>query len=252
MRQDMASVIIDRPRRGAGDGGKSIPPKGTKRRESKIPLDEKPKRGRMGRGFYGWDCKELNEHLAPLYRYLRSNVGRPWDKVWSEICANLSVRNATTSHVRDHVEMDVEKNVIMVGKTPCRIDGTPLWREFYVNPNSGLLCRVKDKPKHRYEKKKPEYVNVGGKLCQEVNGIWYEITFKNLPKARKVAKRYPWLRGTSKDRIMGYVDDNEDYYDDVVYGRCMRRQLSEYWGEQVRADSKKQLNKREIKKLGLR
>ena len=31
MRKDMKHVIIDRPRTG-GDGGKSIPPKGTKKR----------------------------------------------------------------------------------------------------------------------------------------------------------------------------------------------------------------------------
>src|SRR6185437_5780755 len=99
MRKDMKHVIIDRPRTG-GDGGKSIPPKGSKKRLQKTPLEDQPKyESNARRRVYGYDCKQLNEHLSPLRRWLHSQVGRNWDEVWSEICEGLSVRNATTAHV---------------------------------------------------------------------------------------------------------------------------------------------------------
>lgn len=54
---------------------------------------------------YRWaDTKSLNEKLAPLRRYLVRQVGRPWDKVYSEISANLKATNAVQQHVRDHLE----------------------------------------------------------------------------------------------------------------------------------------------------
>ena len=34
--------------------------------------------------------------LGPLRRYLRKQVGRPWDKVWSEITVTLDSRSLTT------------------------------------------------------------------------------------------------------------------------------------------------------------
>ena len=55
MRKDMKYVIIDRPRRG-GDGGKSIPPKGSKKRLQKTPLEEQPKyQSSARRRVYGWN-----------------------------------------------------------------------------------------------------------------------------------------------------------------------------------------------------
>src|SRR6185437_7524740 len=109
MRKDMKHVIIDRPRRG-GNGGKINLPKGSKKQLQKTPLEQQAKCQSSARGrVYGYDGKELNEHLSPLRRWLRSQVGRDWDEVWSEICHGLSVRNATTAHVRDHADKYIEK-----------------------------------------------------------------------------------------------------------------------------------------------
>jgi hypothetical protein len=89
MRPDMFKVIVERPRRGHHDAG-----------ELRLPRDDRAKvpNGR-GRG-----SKQLNENLAPLARFLRRNVGRPWSAVYSEICAGLSVRSAVQKHVRDHLK----------------------------------------------------------------------------------------------------------------------------------------------------
>jgi hypothetical protein len=90
MRSDMFEVIIERPRvdRGRGEG------KGRRRepvRQQEAPTWEPVSRGR------GTKC--LNENLAPLRRFLRSRVGRPWDAVRSEICQLITPRSAVQMHV---------------------------------------------------------------------------------------------------------------------------------------------------------
>jgi hypothetical protein len=96
MRADMFKVIVERPRRGHHSAGKL-----------KVPRDDRTKmpNGR-GRG-----TKGLNENLKPLERFLRGNAGRPWSKVYAEICQGLSVRSAVQKHVRDHLSGLVDLRV---------------------------------------------------------------------------------------------------------------------------------------------
>lgn len=79
MREDMAKVIVERPRR-RGDAAR----KGRRQDWDQMPSHEGMRRPHILSG----DPKELNEHLGPLRRYLERQVGRPWDKVYSE--KNLS------------------------------------------------------------------------------------------------------------------------------------------------------------------
>jgi hypothetical protein len=88
------------------------------------------------------------ENLAPLRRFLRSRVGRPWNDVHHEICALLNVRSAVQKHVLDHIREMVEVNVVMVDGVPHHkpghwYGGSPIvrnrWREFYVCPLTGAL-----------------------------------------------------------------------------------------------------------------
>ena len=82
MREDMFKVIVERPRWGSRHAARS------KLRYDKVP-DRKHATGRrMVLESEGW-TKCLNENLAPLKRYLSKQVGRPWDKVYSEICEHL-------------------------------------------------------------------------------------------------------------------------------------------------------------------
>ena len=83
MREDMARVIVERPRKG---GHRS---RGSRRQEYEdLPAHEGMRRPWAVRG----DEKELNENLAPLRRYLARQVGRPWSKVYSEIGRTSSRR----------------------------------------------------------------------------------------------------------------------------------------------------------------
>lgn len=104
MRPDMAKVIVERPRVGSRGKGK---PKGYRKALQGLSDEGLPAREGMRRRWLG-QPKALNEHLGPLRRYLDSQVGRPWGKVFSEICAHIDRSSAVQDHVRDHVEAYVE------------------------------------------------------------------------------------------------------------------------------------------------
>ena len=94
MRKDMAKVLVERPRLG-GQGCR----KGRRARDPDLlPKFKGMRRFREEQG----DSKYLNENLAPLWRYLERQIGRPWDSVWSDICAHLRPTSTVQQHVRDH------------------------------------------------------------------------------------------------------------------------------------------------------
>src|SRR5262249_44863964 len=112
MRSDMAKVIVERPR--CGGGGKA--PKGWRRMWQRFSIDEQPHRESIGRKWQKGCPKYLNENLAPLKRFLRSSVGRLWDKVFSEICEHIRVDSAVQKHVRDHLNDFVALDVVVMGR----------------------------------------------------------------------------------------------------------------------------------------
>ena len=150
MRSDMHKVIVERPRRGGGVGTRP----GRRRDYDDLPVRE----GMRRRHVLAGSEKALNEHLAPLERYLRKQVGRPWNAVYRDICARIrpdsAVQLHVRQHIRDYVEFDVEpgsRGVVYsavharfgAGRFPLRA-GT-----MYVHPRSGLLAVVR--PRRRRE-----------------------------------------------------------------------------------------------------
>lgn len=144
MRSDMYKVVTERPRVGGGWS-----PKG---RKANIALEDLPKKEGMRKPWQG-NRKEFSDLINPLRRSLRKNVGRPWDKVYSEIVSILP-KGLVARHILGHVEGDVETHAILIGKVPCYGDGWyyghPIRSgQLYVNPNTGLLCVVKNKKRSR-------------------------------------------------------------------------------------------------------
>jgi hypothetical protein len=131
MRNDMAKVIVERPRIPAFNCRK-----GRTQALDDLPAHEGMRWSHALRG----DRKELNENLTPLRRYLERQVGRPWNKVYPEIAARLRVDNTVQQHVRDHLRD-------FVAVTPRRAIGgwrsraSGLWyQRLYVDPITGLLA----------------------------------------------------------------------------------------------------------------
>jgi hypothetical protein len=130
MRRDMARVIIERPRAGGGPV-----------RDGRRQLDLESVSGRAPMKPIGRERKSQTDLWGPLRRFIRANVGRPWNKVWSEICEHAGARRVIGMHLRAHVRDLVETRPIMRGKTAYSSTGRPLGQSFYVDPRTGLLCR---------------------------------------------------------------------------------------------------------------
>lgn len=150
MRSDMYEVLIERPRGGAGWGRKWQKPNWRCLDQDDGPRDGGPTRQRMKPRC---PSKWLSENLQPMVRFLRSRVGRPWDQVYSEMCAHIAVRSAVQKHVLDHVRQYVERNPIFIDGVPhepCAAGGryrtvSGYHEGFYVCPQTGLLLAARSK-----------------------------------------------------------------------------------------------------------
>ncbi|MCG8443253.1 MAG: hypothetical protein MI723_15735 [Caulobacterales bacterium] len=98
------------------------------------------------------DTKYQTDHFGPLRRYLNAQVGRPWRKVYGEICEKADTRSTVQDHVRLHLDDFVARPSIgrdggwlWRGRpfAPAQPAGWYRWMQLYVDPRDGLLKRVK-------------------------------------------------------------------------------------------------------------
>jgi hypothetical protein len=77
------------------------------------------------------------------------SVGRPWNKLYAEICAAVDARGTLQAEIRDHVACQVAVNCWLDGRKVMTNDwGCPEEvRGLYVHPKSGLLLRTPDRPR---------------------------------------------------------------------------------------------------------
>ncbi|MCB9570120.1 MAG: hypothetical protein H6710_23420 [Myxococcales bacterium] len=234
MRWDMYKVIIERPRAGAGwcrDGGR--------RRRWRHDPESAETHEPMSRGR---GSKHLTENLAPLRRFLRRQVGRRWDDVFSEICRTLRPTCAVQFHVLEHLDDMVE---LHAEEVDGRVFGCPswggyreLWRSqsapFYVSDESGILRLLPERP--RPEAPAPrDRAWVGGDYYRRIAGIWYAIELAPVAGAD----------GAARDAVLGkrLRELGED-----IWSR--RAALREAHGRSDRyAVSKRQIGKRELRRL---
>ncbi len=150
MRSDMAQVLIERPR-----AFSSRKYRGQRRANSRVPLDGAPRREGTGRRARGGE-KEFTDLFGPLRRFLLKNVGRPWNKVYSEVCARADLRNPAQRQLRHHIFDFVEANVMLIDGVPHTANGrwpldgsNPYIDRFYVCPRTGLLRHVRPRKPRR-------------------------------------------------------------------------------------------------------
>jgi hypothetical protein len=190
MRDDMAKVIVERPRRKASD-----------RLRGRLGSDWESQPINQGMKYRWADTKSLNENLAPLRRYLARQVGRPWAKVYSEISANLKATNAVQQHVRDHLK-DYVAMKVSFNKAGEPMSVSRWWRsyDFYVDPRDGILKRAKnDTDKARKRAKEPRRQRLAlaqsevnkiklasGSDLRRLNGIWFVMNYSVSPDGTEV------------------------------------------------------------------
>lgn len=194
MRKDMHKVLTERVRAGGGKHkdqfGKDNTPKEKRfvpgvKGNVKVDLSVK-KESMRKRHIMNYGGKQLTDHLHPMERFLVSRCGKPWDKVWSEICKVLKGNGMQANHVKEHV-----KNY--VGGVTHGGQKDSMWKSYrdkpeymytlvYVDEN-GIL-RENKKYRMRFWKKHPEKVyshvveDHTNFICEyhKINGCWYRIT----------------------------------------------------------------------------
>lgn len=191
-----------------------------------------------------------------LYRFLRSRVGRPWDDVYSEICAEADGRS--------HDGYRFRQSVLNVVETDTRIDeqgdvangrGTKLrrtWgRSFYVHPETGVLEYannnrrvVADLPRTVFESE--------GRLYHQHEGVWYEVTMTVLSQTGR--SRYFWYGYSSEWVADAFGALDIDNRQPPYYWHDGARLLEQKYGRSPEGllwycSEKRSAHKREIRRL---
>jgi hypothetical protein len=227
MRDDMAKVIVERPRRGGARGF----PRAASGGRGRTGLEELCRREGIRRPWIS-DRKGLNENLSPLYRYLRSQVGRPWDKVYAEVCQRINRDSAVQLHIWQHLVQFVCTDPHVISGDVRRWGGRR-WFAFYVDPKSGLLRQNSEHFRWRSLRPRPkppcDRIRIDDtREYRLMEGLWYELTFAPIP-----------------EQMYGI-------YDAVLkkgYPALTPTHLYECHGRAVYVARKRQLNKKELRRL---
>ena len=212
---------------------------------------------------YGYDTKQFNENLRPLYGFIRKSVGRKWDDVYSEICGVFDKRSVINQHILIHLYQYVEtKNIYVGADGKLWVQGTESWRrpredqplrathiEYYVDPRDGVLKHNKHYHTHRQEWRKHveevkqrqlEVKRVIDKTTElhKLNGCWFEVKFEN----------YDGERETERVRLS---EKTVWYREKTVFPLCYDVVKKASVAEAHVAVSKRQLSSRELRRYGL-
>lgn len=187
MRADMAKVLTERPRTKSWEERRKT---GGKVRIADLneDLDDEREVSRLpiSRRRVYYDYKDFTDHIMPLKNYLRAQVGRPWNDVWSDLCATLDRRTTTGNHVFEHIAWEVETNTVMVGSKVHEYvggrHGTAKVTGLYVHPVTGILEFAPYPPRPRRKKDETKIRLGPGRYLISINGIWYEGTYERFEK----------------------------------------------------------------------
>ncbi len=146
--------------------------------------------------------KYLSDHLGPLRRLLRSKVGQPWDQVHSELSQRLDANTMAGRHVLDHVRDYVTEHIEMIDGVPhsreggwrySRILGTGYHEEFYVHPETGILCLAAKRPRISLRVVPDDWVEPVDAIridryqrYQKLDDVWYWVKLADVPIGQPV------------------------------------------------------------------
>ena len=232
----MHKVVVERPRWNPGPGKQG--------RRANLPAELLPKFEGIKRPHV--QRKGLTDLLGPLKRWLHSQVGRPWNDVYSEACAVIKPDSIVRAHIKTHLLEFVERHTFMRDRSVCVLD---TWRgggirpvtakrfgrsAFYVHPETGLLREIKpvsrrDWQRAQREKRQQTFRWLDDRFAlKQINGIWFACQFRAIPPDGPF-KAY--------DHALGQM---------VGRGGLVRRD-----GVYLHCIAKRQLSRRELRRFGL-
>lgn len=210
-------------------------------------------------------------NASAVRRWLRSQVGRPWDSVYRALCANYDRRKFINRVLLDFVVDQLETRIFFdtdgTAMTSSRWGGHAAYG-LYVHPETGVLCdsHPSGLPKSRYSpsvtaRNRKEELALSRRVLSptvqlhKLNGLWFQVTLAEVPKETKV-------QVTSLDEDGNVVYKSKtvppDWVQDMVFKLSVGifgvsgYNLRERYGvRDVYAKTKRQLSHAELKAYGL-
>jgi hypothetical protein len=203
-------------------------------------------------------------------RYLHAQIGRPWNKVFSEICAGIDRRNTVQQHIHQHirdfiaVDVDVREGrlVDLSGRWGFLRRDSGISQELYVDPRTGLIRPNKGYNSWRHgagERRRREQVEIETRrrIVDErtflllLGDVWFCVEVDVLPK-----ERFAENAVDSKPHKHVIAEPRYDVVLRRNISRAMRTDLQQckhlYGSGDLYAVRKRQLSTREIKAHRLR
>ena len=236
----MHKVVVERPRWNPGPGKNG--------RRANLPDELLPKFEGIKRPHSR--RKGLTDLLGPLRRWLHAQLGRPWNDVYSEAAAVIKPDSVIRAHIKTHLLEFVERHTFLRdGQVWCfsgwwSVEEMPVERagrhrsSFYVHPQTGLLCEIPIRPRHRWRDKKAEQRVLTQRwlnektLLRQLNGCWFECRMEEFP-GRFVKGDSPWRFDFAEKKMI-----------------C-RSGATAIYGDNFYCVAKHQLSQRELRKLGV-
>lgn len=231
MRSDMGRVVIERPRRGSSN------PSLKARKVGRLHMDDAdwqewehdgPCRVPNSAKMEGmWDknigTKDFTDVLGPVKGYLKKNVGRKWDDVYSELRDVLGSGSYPIRHVlEDHVLRWVDTTAYFENGKVYELPSTRHYGEFYVHPVTGVLCEEKTgwRWKGAWKRQKSRLETDRVKLDSErwfvpIDGVWYigryveqdgVPTRERPPRTYGRSREYAFGRATVTEAAVDFPD----------------------------------------------
>ena len=240
MRSDMHKVIVERPRWGRG-------PERLGRRD-RLPLEKLPRHESM-RACHT-NRKHFGENLAPLRRWLLSQVGRPWAQVYSEACEVIKPDSTVRNHIKVHLLQMVELHTFgkdgrvwcfrqgwCQGSREVPIDALPGgWTCCYVHPVTGVLRPIPRVPRRacwreRESARRLEYCRWLDEhtTLLKICGCWFECNMRAM-----------------------LASDDARSFDLTQHQAISRRRAERLYGKAMVCAAKRQLSHRQLRHYALR
>ena len=204
MRQDFNKLLVERER--IGHDRKFHESRRLRKLDAKDE-DGQPLGGRESmrrRHKIADNQKSFNENLTPLQGWLRSCLGKNWDKCYSELRKTFDARGVINDHILQHLYQYIEVNaklvdgkVMVINRYSGRRGYIPIadaGADYYVCPKTGCVKktnRLTYKQRRRLDKRKAEEAEAkvhriidAENHLRLIDGIWYHFTMKKLPKPR--------------------------------------------------------------------
>jgi hypothetical protein len=187
-----------------------------------------------------------------LRRFIRSQVGRPWSQVHSEICARLDMRNEVQRNVRERINWFVEQDVVLVDGVPHDSLARYRVQSVWVHPDTGILMAPPKKKPYELSAEQVAYVERQKRLDKPrykidanhrlvyledygENGRWYVVTLKPLPE-------------TEPENYSDYPQDafSHVWSSDWAWTRAQNLRT---WGEYVYAAEKRPASNKLVRRI---